>query len=195
MGSLVALQQAEPPGRTGLSTCFPLLAAVKPGQACRKSDVVLEIHFPYLEMVLGQFLFLSLILLNNSTQNFLSGDPRPPPLPPSLFFLLTLMASKLLLTRAAGVVGGCGGGGGCVSAWSLPQCPPTASHWCLPAPASSPRRRGSNRGCKSGRSRVIARLRSYRGLYEEIVKRLFPPEPPLISSGAKWQIASVMWTV
>jgi len=51
MASLVALQQAEPPGRVGcFLTRFPLLAAVKPGQACQKDDIVLEIHFPYLEM-------------------------------------------------------------------------------------------------------------------------------------------------
>lgn len=31
--------------------CF--LAAVKPGQACQKNDIVLEIHFPYLEMKPG----------------------------------------------------------------------------------------------------------------------------------------------
>lgn len=54
MASLVALQQAEPPGRWGVFlTCFPLLAAVKPGQACQKNDIVLEIHFPYLEMEPG----------------------------------------------------------------------------------------------------------------------------------------------
>lgn len=34
-------------------TCFPLLAAVKPGQAYQKNDIVLEIHFPCLEMEPG----------------------------------------------------------------------------------------------------------------------------------------------
>lgn len=53
MASLVASQRAEPPGIFFFLTCFPLLAAVKPGQACRKNDIVLEIHFPYLEMEPG----------------------------------------------------------------------------------------------------------------------------------------------
>lgn len=49
----VGIHTAEPPGmsRIFFLTCF--LAAVKPGQACQKNDIVLEIHFPYLEMKPG----------------------------------------------------------------------------------------------------------------------------------------------
>lgn len=48
------IQPAQPPGMSWIFfslTCF--LAAVKPGQACQKNDIVLEIHFPYLEMKPG----------------------------------------------------------------------------------------------------------------------------------------------
>lgn len=51
MASLVASSQhslLECLGFFFSLTCF--LAAVKPGQACQKNDIVLEIHFPYLEM-------------------------------------------------------------------------------------------------------------------------------------------------
>lgn len=53
MASLVASRQQSLLEDFGFFflTCF--LAAVKPGQACQKSDVVLEIHFPYLEMKPG----------------------------------------------------------------------------------------------------------------------------------------------
>lgn len=52
-GTSGGTQPAEPPGMSWIFflTCF--LAAAKPGQACQKNDIVLKIHFPYLEMKPG----------------------------------------------------------------------------------------------------------------------------------------------
>lgn len=47
------MQPAEPPGMSRIFFLNCFLAAVKPGQACQKNDIVLEIHFPYLEMKPG----------------------------------------------------------------------------------------------------------------------------------------------
>lgn len=53
MASLVPSIQPSLPECLGFFSLTCFLAAVKPGQACQKNDIVLEIHFPYLEMKPG----------------------------------------------------------------------------------------------------------------------------------------------